>query len=142
MSHSTNHPRKFVGCPECGRSAGDAWQKKRKLPQIGQTYECENCGREVYVYDAGDPGETRRQWRRVTDGMVVSLQFFSEVGDWPDSALEDLLKQGLERYQAIDYHMVENEGLSQTEWADRVGKTQQTVSKNVARAKDQLDANA
>jgi transcriptional regulator len=71
--------------------------------------------------------------------MVVNLLFFSEVGDWPDSKLEDLFKQGVERSQAIDYHIVEREGLSQREWARRVGKTQQTVSTNVRRAKEILN---
>lgn len=136
--HQGTHPREFVGCPECGASAPDTWEKKRSLPQVGQTYECENCGREVCVCDAGGPGETIKQWRPVTDGMATNLLFFSEVGDWPDSALEDLFRQGVERSQAIDYHVTEREGLSQSEWARRVGKTQQTVSKNVSRAKKVL----
>lgn len=127
------HPRDHVGCPDCGTEP--KWREKRDLPQIGQTYECAVCGHEVYVYDAGDPGETVRQWRPVTDGMVANLQFFAEVGDWPDSACGDLFKQGIERSQAIDYHMTEREGLSQSEWARRVEKTQQTVSTNVSRAK-------
>lgn len=133
-----DHPREFVGCAECGADA-ETWTQKRQLPQVGQTYECAECGHEVYVYDAGDPGETIRQWRPVTDSMVANLQFFAEVEDWPDSACEDLFKQGLERSQAIDYHMTEREGLSQSEWARRVEKTQQTVSTNVRRAKALLD---
>jgi len=138
MSHSTNHPREFVGCPDCGASAPDAWEKKRSLPQVGQTYECENCGREVYIYDAGDPGETTRQWRPVTDSMATNLQFFDEVGDWPDSKLSDLYKQGLERMEAIDYRIVEAEGLSQNEWARRTERSQPTISENVAKAKQKL----
>ncbi|MFP4627188.1 MAG: hypothetical protein ACLFNI_11425 [Natronomonas sp.] len=134
------HPHEHVNCSECGAGAG-AWQKKRRLPQIGQTYECENCGHEVYVYDAGGPGETVRQWRRVSDSMVVNLRFFDEVGDWPDSVCEDLFRRGVERAQAIDYHVVEREGLSQSEWARRVGKTQQTVSTNVGKAKATLGEN-
>jgi len=138
MSHNTNHPRKHVGCVECDADPG-TWRKGRRLPQVGQTYECSECGREVYVYDAGDLGETVRQWRPVTDSMADNLLFFDEVGDWPDSACEDLFKRGLERSQAVDYHIVEREGLSQSEWGRRVGKTQQTVSTNVRKAKAVLD---
>jgi len=137
--HHGTHPREFVGCPECGEDAPDAWEKKRSLPQVGQTYACENCGHEVHVYDAGGQGETIKQWRPVTDSMATNLLFFAEVGDWPDSACEDLFKHGLERSQAIDYHMVKRKGLSQSEWARRVGKTQQTVSTNVRKAKAILD---
>jgi hypothetical protein len=134
MARETRHPREFVECSEC-KASPDRWDTKRRLPQVGQTYECEDCGNEVYVYDAGNPTETIRQWRPVTDSMVVNLLFFAEVGDWPDSAAEDLFKRGLERSQAIDYHIVEREGLSQSEWARRVEKTQQTVSTNVRKAK-------
>jgi hypothetical protein len=129
----TRHPREFAECADCG-AGPKTWERKRSLPQVGQTYECGECGREVYVYDAGGPGETVKQWRPVRDSMAVNLLFFDAVGDWPDSACEDLFKQGLDRAQAIDYHMVEREGLSQSEWARRVGKAQQTVSANVGKA--------
>lgn len=135
----TTHPREFVGCVECG-SGEDTWQKKRRLPQVGQTYECSNCGHEVYVYNAGDPGETIRQWRPVTDGMVTNLQFFAVVEDWPDSAVGGLMREGVERHHAIDYHVVELEGLTQTEWADMRGVDQSSVSENVAKAEAALDA--
>lgn len=138
MSRETRHPQEFVECAEC-HTGPDTWGKNRKLPQVGQTWECSNCGREVYVYDAGDPGETIRQWRPVTDSMAVNLLFFSEVGDWPDSALNDLFKQGLERAEAIDYHMAEVEGLSQTEWAEQTERQQPSVSENVSKAKDKLE---
>jgi len=134
----TRHPRKHVGCPECDAEP-DTWQKKRRLPQVGQTYECENCAREVYVYDAGGPGETIKQWRRVTDQMATNLLFFAEIGDWPDSALNDLFKQGLERAEAIDYHMVEVEGLSQTEWAEKTERRQPSVSENTSKAREKLE---
>lgn len=131
------HPREHAGCAECDANV-ETWEKKRQLPQVGQTFECENCGHEVFVYDAGDSHEKILTWRPVTDSMVVNLLFFEEVGNWPDSKLEDLFKEGVERAQAIDYHIVEREGLSQSEWARRVGKTQQTVSMNVKRAKEVL----
>jgi predicted RNA-binding Zn-ribbon protein involved in translation (DUF1610 family) len=139
MSLPGTHPREFVGCPECGENAPDAWEKKRRLPQVGQTYECRECGHEVHVYDAGDPGETIKQWRPVTDQMATNLLFFAEVGDWPDSALDDLFKQGLERAEAIDYHMVEVEGLSQTEWAEKTERRQPSVSENVSKAREKLE---
>lgn len=132
------HPKEHVGCAECGADQ-DTWEQKRRLPQIGPTYECSECGHEVFVYANQGRDGIIRQWRPVTDSMVVNLLFFVEVGDWPNSALEDLLKQGLERAQAIDYHMVEREGLSQIEWARRVGKTQQTVATNIRKGKQFLE---
>lgn len=137
--HHGTHPREFAGCPDCGERASDTWEKKRSLPRVGQTYACENCGHEVHVCDAGGQGETTRQWRPVTDQMATNLLFFAEVGDWPDTACEDLFKHGLERSQAIDYHMVEVEGLSQTEWAEKTERRQPTVSENVSKARDKLE---
>lgn len=139
MSQRGAHPREFVGCSECGKSAPGAWEKNRSLPQVGQTYACENCGHEVHVYDAGATGETIEQWRPVTDQMATNLLFFAEVGDYPDSALADLFKQGLERAEAIDYHMVEVEGLSQTEWAEKTDRRQPSVSENVSKAREKLE---
>lgn len=135
----TRHPREHAGCAECD-AGSDTWEKKRRLPQVGQTYECSNCGHEVYVYDAGDPTETILQWRPVTDSMATSLLFFAEVGDWPDSALEPLFKQGLERAEAIDYHIVEKESLSQTDWAEKTERRQPSVSENISKAKRKLSA--
>lgn len=134
MTIQGTHPREHVECAECGADP-DTWGKKRKLPQIGQTFECSECGHEVYVYDAGDPHETIKQWRPVTDQMATNLLFFAEVGDWPDSALEGLFKKGLERMEAIDYRITEEEGLSQSEWARRTERDQSTVSENVSKAK-------
>lgn len=131
------HPKESVACGECGTDP-ETWETKRRLPQVGKTYQCSECGHEVYVYDAGDQGETIRQWRPVTDSMATNLLFFVEVGDWPDSALEDLFKQGLERMEAIDYHIVENEGSTQTDWAGRTERSQQSVSENIRKAKRKL----
>jgi len=139
MSQRGAHPREFVGCPECGESAPGAWEKNRSLPQVGQTYACENCAHEVHVYDAGAPGEMIEQWRPVTDQMATNLLFFAEVGDYPDSALEDLFKQGLERAEPIDYHIVEVEGLSQSEWARKTERGQPSVSENISKAKAKLE---
>lgn len=134
-----NHPKDYVGCPECDADA-DTWEKKRRLPQIEQTYECRECGHEVYAYDVSDLNEgPMLRWRTVTDSMAMNLRFFGEVRDWPDSALEDLYKQGLERTEAIDYRIVEGEGLSQTEWAEKTERKQPTVSESVSKALAKLD---
>jgi len=66
------HPREHVGCFEC-EAGPDTWTRKRTLPQIGQTYECQKCEYEVFVYDAGGKNETIKQWREVTDSMVTHL---------------------------------------------------------------------
>lgn len=132
------HPSEHVDCPKCG-AGPETWEKKRRLPQVGQTYECCGCGHEVYVYDAGGQGETIKQWRPVTDSMAINLLFFDVVGDWPDSALEGLFRQGLERMEAIDYQIIEREGLTQTAWADQTDRRQPSVSENVAKAEKKLD---
>lgn len=140
MAHNMGHPKEHVSCPECDAEP-PAWARKRQLPQVGQTYECDQCGHEVHVYETGETKghERRRTFRPVTHSMVVSLQFFDEVGDWPDSALEDLFKQGLERAEAIDYYVVEEKGLSQSEWGRRTDRLQSSVSENVSKAKGKLD---
>lgn len=133
----TSHPREHIGCDRCGAGAA-TWEPKRRLPQVGQTFACSRCGHEVHVYDAGEHGETVRQWRPVIDSMATNLLFFAEVDDWPDSALEGLYAQGLERAEAIDYHMVDREGLSQSEWAERTERSQPTVSENVSKARRKI----
>lgn len=136
-SEETRHPREHINCTECGAAAA-TWTKQRSLPQIGQTFRCSECGHEVYVYDAGDRGQVNKQWRPVTAEMAKNLLFFEEVGDWPDSALTDLFKQGVERAGAIDYEIVERQGLSQSEWAEKTERGQPTVSENVNKAKRTL----
>lgn len=133
----TRHPKSHVDCPDCSANH-NAWEKKRILPQIGQTFECADCKREVYVYDVGGQEETVKQWRPVTDSMATNLLFFAEVGDWPDKACEDLFKHIDKQSQGIDYHMVEREGLSQSEWADRTERSKSSVSENVSKAKQNL----
>jgi len=141
MSHTrseeTRHPREHIQCNECGAGAA-TWTKHRSLPQIGQTFRCSECGHEVYVYDAADRGQTNKQWRPVTAEMAKNLLFFEEVGDWPDSTLSDLFKQGVERAEAIDYEIVESHGLSQSDWAEKTERSQPTVSENIRKAKRTL----
>lgn len=134
------HPKEHAQCAGCGSGvAVIEWQKKRSLPQVEQTYECSNCGHEVYVYHQKDRGQDIWQFRPVTDGMVANLQFYELAGDWPDAVLDDYFRRGAERYEAIDYYAVEDEGLTQTEWAKRRGASQQAVSENVAKAREKLD---
>jgi len=135
---SSVHPADRLGCPDCDADAG-TWQQARRLPQVGQTFACNECGQEVHVYDAGDRNETVRKWRPVTHSMATNLLFFDVVGDWPDSALGALFKQGLERAEAIDYHIVEHEGLSQSEWGRRTNRGQPSVSENISKARAKLD---
>lgn len=135
----SKHPKEYAPCWNCD-AGPDTWEKKRRLPQIGQTYECAECGQEAYVYDASDPGElANKQLRPVKRGILTNLQFFDVAGDWPDSATEDLLKQGLDRMKAIDYHIVDREGLTQSEWAEMRDVDQSSVSENVAKAREKLE---
>lgn len=135
------HPREFAACAGCDDQDPE-WTEHRTLPQVGQTYIHEACGHEVYVYDVGDPNETRRRFRPVTDTMATNLQFFALTGGWPDDVCEDLLRRGVERQAAIDYYAVEREDLSQSEWARRRGVAQQSVSGNVSEASDRLNGDA
>lgn len=150
------HPKDKNGpggqCPECGAAnvpAGeggrdepyDNWEQGRDLPQVGRTWICKQCGEEVYVYNTTAPGKPGpRKWRPVTPGMVRELLFFDNVGDWPDRVFEHpkLPLREFPRAVAIDFWMVEHEDYSQSEWADEVGISQQAVSKNVAKVRDEL----
>lgn len=54
--------------------------------------------------------------------------------------LTDLIEKGCSPAEALDYHMTKERGLSPTEWADQRGITPQTVSENVSKAKQKLNA--
>lgn len=138
MSHSANHPREHVGCQTCG-TGPNTWEPERELPQIGQTFTCSNCGREVFAYDVGGTHENRLQWRDLTQSMKTNLSFYDLVGDWPDAVLHEIYAEGVERQAAIDYHAVEEEGLTQREWAARRDVAQPTVSKNINEARAELE---
>jgi len=71
--------------------------------------------------------------------MLINLQFWSVCKDWPDSKTEDLRKRGLDRMEAIDYHLVKQEGINQSEWAEMTDRAQPTVSENVSKARDKLN---
>lgn len=132
--------KRTAPCPNCGAAGAENWSRVDKLPQIGTVYECSECGQLAYLYDTSQP-PTRGEsvvWAPVTQHMRVSLQFFEIVDEWPDTALTDLFKHGLERMQAIDYHIVEREGLSQSEWARLTGRNQSTVSGTIREAKARL----
>lgn len=55
-----------------------------------------------------------------------------------EETVNDLLQQGLSPAEAWNYYGVEIKGLSQTEWGDRTGKDQSTISKAITRAKRKL----
>lgn len=54
--------------------------------------------------------------------------------------LTALIKKGCSPAEALDYHMTKERGLSQTEWAEQRGVTDQTVSENIAKAREKLAA--
>lgn len=138
MTDRRGHPKESIRCT-CGTSLND-WGEDRTLPQLGTTYECRNCGREVYVYDSGGQNVVKQVWREVRPDMVRRLLFYDHVGRWPDSELSRLLNQGLSRSEAIDYYMTESHGLTQSEWAAEVGISQPTVSEHVSKAIRTLDS--
>ena len=50
-----------------------------------------------------------------------------------------LVEAGLSPAEAVDYHAVVTEGLTQTEWARRRGIAQSSVSENVSKARRKLE---
>lgn len=56
-----------------------------------------------------------------------------------DEGLVALLQRGCSPAAAIDYYAVEHRGISQSDWADERGVSQQAVSGNVAEAREILD---
>ena len=55
------------------------------------------------------------------------------------AAILELVERGLSPAEAVDYQAVTENGMTQTEWADRRGVAQGTVSENVSKAKAKLD---
>lgn len=53
--------------------------------------------------------------------------------------LRRLVAMGMSPAAALDYHMVEDEGWSQSDWAKHRDVGQQAISKNIAAAREQLD---
>lgn len=139
MIPEEEHPRSHTGCPACDGS-NEVWEKKRNLPDIGETFACNQCDQEVYVkkIEGDHPFDIQYEWRPVTGLLATNLLFSSEVGSWPDDVLEPHYKQGLERMEAIDFKIVEQEGMSQKEWAQKTERNQSTVSENVSKAKNKL----
>lgn len=140
MIPKEEHPRSHIGCPECGGN-NEVWEKKRRLPDIGETFACNQCGQEVYVnrVDGEHELDSQYEWEIVTDTLAINLLFFTEVGDWPDNVLVPHYKQGLERMEAIDFKIIEQEGMAQKEWAQKTDRAQSTVSENVSKAENKLD---
>lgn len=136
-----SHPKTHEPCPGCGTPGPELdWERRQRLPQVGQTYECPNCGEWVFVFDNSEHGMgDSKTWKTVSKYMAATLQFFDEVGEYPDAALDEYHQLGLGRYEAIDYYMTEEQGLSQSEWAERRAVSQQAVSENVAKARERLE---
>lgn len=55
-----------------------------------------------------------------------------------DKAVEKLIDRGCSPAEALDYHMTVDQDLSQSDWARQRGVTPQTVSENVAKAREKL----
>lgn len=51
----------------------------------------------------------------------------------------DLVESGLSPAEAIDYHAVVEVGMTQTDWAEKRGIGQGSVSENVSKAKKKLE---
>lgn len=133
------HPRKTQPCPGCGVEGASVFNQTESLPQIGRVWECSECGEELYRYDNSSHGKGQSYvWRPVRQHMRVNLRFFDAVGDWPDSELDHLYKQGLERIEAIDYYIIDTTDLTQSEWASLTSRTQPTVSESVSKASRKL----
>ncbi|WP_152418874.1 hypothetical protein [Natronorubrum sulfidifaciens] len=134
------HTKKNGNCPNCGESGHQNWEKNEVLPQIEWTYICQNCGNEAYLYDNSEPPQLGQSfvWVPVSHHMRTVLQFQDITSTQPDQILSDYYRQGLERSEAIDYYIVEDEGTTQTEWAERTNRNQSTVSENVSKARGKL----
>jgi hypothetical protein len=62
----------------------------------------------------------------------------AENGDWNEMA--ELIGAGLSPAEAVDYYAVEEQGLTQTEWAQTRGLDgHQSVSRNVNKAREKLE---
>lgn len=95
-------------------------QKREQLPEQSEHYDVEEIDETLAA------GESRLN--DAIDGLSV------------EAGLIELFDHGLSPAEAVDYYMVEHRGISQTAWAERRGVAQQAVSRNVAAAKDELDA--
>lgn len=74
-------------------------------------------------------------------GNTVRLSVANALGYNPEKDFLDLVDEGLSPAEALDYWMAEVRNHSQTEWADKRGKSQQAVSKNVRKARRKLGKN-
>ncbi|RDZ61381.1 hypothetical protein C5B90_19095 [Haloferax sp. Atlit-12N] len=78
--------------------------------------------------DLGLPSYYR--FELVLDSSEIDMEYY----------VRGLLEAGVSSAEALDYYFVEVDGMSQSAWGRAAGKSQQTVSKNVAGAKRVLDA--
>lgn len=140
MGYDTIHgAKKAAECPECGSSGADNWEKTTTLPNVGGVYECGECGTQAYLYDAGpNLSENNIVWRPMRTVIWMDGQFEKIVDEPPRPVIAEYVNAGLSRTVAIDWWIVEQEGLSQSEWADRTDRSQATVSEHVSKANAQL----
>lgn len=140
MGYDTIHGAKqAAACPECDASGTDNWEKIDTLPNVGGVYKCGDCGEVAYLYDAGpNRSENNIVWRSMRPVIWMDGQFEKIVGDPPRPVIIEYVNAGLSRTVAIDWWMVEQEGLSQSEWGARTRRSQATVSEHVSKAKAQL----
>lgn len=55
-----------------------------------------------------------------------------------EDTINELLTRGLSPAEAWNYYGVEMQDISQTEWGERTGREQSTISKSLTRAKQKL----
>lgn len=108
------------------------------------TAEETNWARDAVVHERERlPEESEHYNPGAIDATLASAEakLNDAIEDRPiDEGLVALLRRGCSPAEAIDYYAVEQRGLSQTDWADERGTSQQAISKNVAAARDELDA--
>lgn len=78
---------------------------------------------------------------RIDDQLATAEQRLNAAieGRPIDEGLVALLRAGCSPAEAIDYYAVERRGISQSDWADERGVSQQAVSGNVSKARDILE---
>ena len=72
------HPREYEPCPECG---AESFSKKRRVKQIGMTYECEGCETELFVYDNSEHGMGESLTWQVAEPVIQALGHERECND-------------------------------------------------------------
>jgi len=84
----------------------------------------------VILDELGDAGllPSHYKFELVLDDSAIDMEYYTR----------GLVEAGASPVEAVDYHMVEIVGMTQTAWADERGVDQSTVSGNVSQAKGVL----